>query len=175
MSRAARAATFPNTGNSYTPSGHIWFESSRRTRDGNIDIIEVFSEGRTVTPRRAKLLWVPTDAGRRLGNVARNKPRDLTPSTFGQQLQYIPIRGRSRNARVVARLVLRRDPTVTVFIGLRRVRLRRRLRLDSIWQRGITRYEGQRNRAWERFYQTEARGIEKRRARFRRELVRAVL
>ena len=162
MSRSTRSDTFPRQGGAYNPRGQVWFESTRQTAQGPVDIIDVFRQGATIRSRNAQLLWVPTDEGRRLGGAPKNRPRSLTPQTFrGGELLYLPIRGASRNARVVARLVLRNNPNVTVFVGLRRVRLRRRLRLDSIYNSVLRNIQADFEKGWERERTRRARSAQR--------------
>lgn len=152
MSKSVREASYPRNGTSISPAAEVRYAATRKTDSGDINIIGLFQTGATVVPRGARYLWVPTDEGRRLGGSARNKPRALTPQTFrGGRLLFLPIKGRSRNARVPARLVLRSNPKITVFIALRRVRIRPRLqRLQPITDAVFKNYLDLRNRALDR-------------------------
>jgi hypothetical protein len=154
ISKSARGASYPKSGESFGAAGEVYFLASRQTASGPLDIIDLFSEGARVTPRAARFLWVPTDAGRRLGGAPKNKPRALTPKSFrGGALQFIP--SRNRRARVAARLVLRQNPAITVFVGLRRVRIRKKLRLDPIYQSVLRNYIQLVNQAWDRNLKSE--------------------
>lgn len=152
ISKSVRGFAYPRSGTSISPAGEVRLGASRKTDSGPINILGLFQSGAVITPKNAKYLWVPTEAGRRLGGGPRNKPRQLTPQTFrGGRLLFLPIRGRSRNARVPARLVLRSNPSVTVFVALRRVRLRPRLqRVQAIHDRVFSNYTELRNRAIDR-------------------------
>lgn len=154
LSKSARSAAYPRTGESFGAAGEVYFLASRKTDAGNIDIIELFTEGARVVPRSSRFLWVPTDEGRRLGGAPKNKPRSLTPQTFrGGQLQFIP--SRNRRARAAGRLVLRNNPRITVFIALRRVTIRKKLRLDRIYDSVLKNYVQLVNQAWDRNLTTE--------------------
>jgi hypothetical protein len=161
ISKAVKGNAYPRNGNALQPAGEIRFGATRKTDRGLVNIFGLFQTGATITPRNAKYLWVPTAEGRRLGGGARNKPRALTPSTFrGGRLLFLPIKGRSRNARVPARLVLRSNPSITVFVAIRRVRIRPKLqRLQSINAQVWANYLDIRNRAIDREFAKRVRKL----------------
>lgn len=164
LSKATQGRTYPQTGKALQPASEITYgRAVRKTEGGPLNIVGLFQSGATVVPRHARFLWVPTEEGRRLGGGPRNRPRELSPSTFrGGRLLYLPNKGRSRNARVPGRLVLRNNPNITVFVAIRRQRIRPRLqRLQSITNAVMKNYVDLRNRALDREFAKAIKRIPK--------------
>ena len=119
LGNAVRGTAYPRRGASMSAAGTIQSRALVRRDGQTYDLITIFEEGAIITPRNTRFLAIPTpEAGTR---------RQVSDWSAGS-LQY-------RRGRRAPYLVHISQPTVPLFILVRNVRLRARLRTSAVAQR----------------------------------------
>ena len=137
-----RSLVKPSRGSSFNTFGVVFSKAIYRRKSGAlVDLLTVFDEGTVVRPRAGgKALAVPL-SGQRSRRDGRSR---ATPGDFAK-LKFIPLKG----GNLVGLFI---DPATKrpAFLLLRLVRIRKRLQLDTAYNKAIAGLEGLITADWER-------------------------